>query len=191
MSTGRSLAHLVDQVLDGRYRIVRLLAEGGMSAVYEAEQLQVERRVAIKVLRPEISENPEMLARFRSEARIISELRHPNTLKLFDYGNTEDGMLYLVTELLAGEPLSLRLKRGPLSPKETLHVLVEVLRSLQEAHGHGVIHRDLKPGNLFLEEVAGETVVKVLDFGIAKMKAKRSEDPEQPTTADGMLLGTP
>ncbi len=191
MSTGRQLADLVDRVLDGRYRVLRLLAEGGMSAVYEAEQLNVARRVAIKVLRPEVSTDPEMLARFRSEARIISELRHPNTLKLIDYGSTDDDLLYLVTELLSGEPLSTRLKRGPLSAQETLHVVREVLRSLQEAHERGVIHRDLKPGNLFLEQVSGQTLVKVLDFGIAKMKVQTAADPEQPTTADGMLLGTP
>ena len=191
MSTGRQLADLVDQVLDGRYRVLRLIAEGGMSAVYEAEQINVARRVAIKILKPEISTDPDMLARFRAEARIISELRHPNTLKLIDYGATDDDLLYLVTELLSGEPLSLRLKRGPMSPRETLHVLREVLRSLNEAHERGVIHRDLKPGNLFLEEVAGQTLVKVLDFGIAKMKVAKAGDPEQPATADGMLLGTP
>ena len=191
MSTGRSLIDLVDQVLDGRYRIIRPLAEGGMSAVFEAEQLNVERKVAIKVLKPEISADPDMLARFRAEARIISELRHPNTLKLFDYGSTENGMLYLVTELLSGEPLALRLKRGPLDPKETIHLLKEVLQSLREAHQRGVIHRDLKPGNLFLEEVAGQQVVKVLDFGIAKIKVKAASDPDQPSTAEGLLLGTP
>ena len=147
--------------------------------------------MAIKILKPEISTDPDMLARFRAEARIISELRHPNTLKLIDYGATDDDLLYLVTELLSGEPLSLRLKRGPMSPRETLHVLREVLRSLNEAHERGVIHRDLKPGNLFLEEVAGQTLVKVLDFGIAKMKVAKAGDPEQPATADGMLLGTP
>ena len=191
MSSDRTLNDLVDQVLDGRYRVLHRLAEGGMSVVYVAEQLNVSRRVAIKILRPEISREPEMLARFRAEARIISDLRHPNTLKLFDYGTTEDGLIYLVTELLSGESLSTRLVRGPLSARETLRVLMEVLPSLHEAHERGIIHRDLKPGNLFLEEVAGHTVVKVLDFGIAKMKASRASDPDHPSTAAGLLLGTP
>ena len=191
MSSGFHHYDLVDQTLDGRYRVLRLIAQGGMSAVYEGEQLNVSRRVAIKILKPEISHDPDMLARFRAEARIISELRHPNTLKLIDYGSTPEGLLFLVTELLSGEPLALRLKRGPMTARETLHVIREVLRSLKEAHERDVIHRDLKPGNLFLEEVAGQTVVKVLDFGIAKMKSKAAGDPEQPTTADGLLLGTP
>ncbi len=191
MSFGDSLSELVDVVIDGRYHILHPIAEGGMSAVFEAEQLNVSRRVAIKVLKPEISRDPDMLARFRAEAQIISELRHPNTLKLFDYGSLPDGRLYLVTELLSGEPLSARLKRGPLSVSETLKVLTEVLRSLDEAHGRGIVHRDLKPGNLYVEEVAGEKLIRVLDFGIAKIKIKGSKDPEQPTTAEGLLLGTP
>ncbi|MBK6687189.1 MAG: serine/threonine protein kinase [Deltaproteobacteria bacterium] len=180
---------LVDQVLDGRYRVLRPLDRGGMGTVFVAQQLNVERLVAIKVMHTDDALDQKMVARFRSEAQIISTLRHPNTLKLFDSGTLPDGRLYLVTELLNGEPLSRVLRRGPLSVARTVEVVREICLSLAEAHSRGVIHRDLKPGNIFLEKVGTQEVVKVLDFGIAKISAAPGRDGHE--TARGTLMGTP
>ena len=180
---------LVDQVLDGRYRVLRPLDRGGMGTVFVAQQLNVERLVAIKVMHTDDALDQKMVARFRSEAQIISTLRHPNTLKLFDSGTLPDGRLYLVTELLNGEPLSRVLRRGPLSVARTLELVREICHSLAEAHSRGVIHRDLKPGNIFLERVGAQEVVKVLDFGIAKVSAAPGRDGQE--TARGTLMGTP
>lgn len=180
---------LVDQVLDGRYRVLRPLDRGGMGTVFVAQQLNVERLVAIKVMHTDDALDQKMVARFRSEAQIISTLRHPNTLKLFDSGTLPDGRLYLVTELLNGEPLSRVLRRGPLSVARTLELVREICLSLAEAHGRGVIHRDLKPGNIFLERVGAQEVVKVLDFGIAKVSAAPGREGHE--TARGTLMGTP
>lgn len=180
---------LLGQVLDGRYRVLRPLDRGGMGTVFVGQQLNVDRPVAIKVMHTDDALDQKMVARFRSEAQIISTLRHPNTLKLIDSGTLPDGRLYLVTELLSGEPLSRVLKRGPLSVSRTLELLRAICLSLAEAHARGVIHRDLKPGNIFLEQVGAEEVVKVLDFGIAKVSAAPGRDGHE--TARGTLMGTP
>ncbi len=183
----RSDDPLVGLVLDGRYQILRPLAKGGMGAIYLALQLNVERQVAVKVMRPEAAADPELAARFRAEAKIISQLRHPNTVKLFDYGVTPQRLFYLVTELLAGESLQERLERGPLHVAETLHLLEQVTLALEEAHSLGIVHRDLKPANLFIEKVGTREIIKVLDFGIAKA----TQAPDSLQTAGGVLVGTP
>ncbi len=182
------------RTLDGRYRVQRLLGEGGMGQVFVAEQLNIARSVALKLMHPEDTLDPERVARFKSEAKLISELRHPNTLKLFDYGVTQDGTLFLVTELLTGQPLSEALKAGPLDVGRTLRILRQICASLSEAHDRGIVHRDLKPANIFLDRVGGQEVVKVLDFGIAKVNAGEalsSLGGDAPATAGGILVGTP
>lgn len=166
-----------------------------MATIYVAQQLNIEREVAVKVLNPLEAQDQGIVERFKSEARIISKLRHPNTLKLFDHGTTEDGTLYIVMELLQGQTLSETLRAGALSPKRTLELLKQVSLSLAEAHQHGIIHRDLKPGNLFLEQVGDQEIVKVLDFGIAKTSRPEagpdlSAKASQKTVA-GTLIGTP
>jgi serine/threonine-protein kinase len=182
---------LVGTVLDGRYEILEPLAEGGMGTVYVGRQLNIDRKVAIKVMLHSAAENADLASRFESEAKIISELRHPNTLKLIDYGRV-DGRLYLVTELLSGRPLSARIAEGPLDQEEALEIIREVCLSLEEAHAKGIVHRDLKPANIFLETVGAREVVKVLDFGIAKIDPNEAFTGGQtPKTASGTIVGTP
>jgi serine/threonine protein kinase len=174
------------EVLDGRYRIVDVLGRGGIGIVYRAQQLHVhERDVAVKVLNTVASTRASTAQRFETEARIIARLRHPNTLKLLDSGRTHDGRLYIVTECLQGVSLSERLADGPISALETARIMRQVAEALTEAHEMGVIHRDLKPANIFLERVGSQEVVKVLDFGIAKLVDAVSR------TAPTQIFGTP
>jgi tRNA A-37 threonylcarbamoyl transferase component Bud32 len=172
-------------VLDGRYQLLEKVGGGGMGTVYRAHQLAVGREVAVKVVNVLALQDPATLRRFQTEARIISQLRHPNTLTLIDFGNLPDERPYLVTEFLRGEVLSQALATGPLSPRRTLEILYEICDALTEAHARGIIHRDLKPENIFLEDVGGgRTVVRVLDFGIAKLGQTNN-------TATGTVCGTP
>lgn len=173
------------QCIDGRYEILEQVGAGAMGTVYRARQLKVDRDVAIKVLSGDSSRNQTIVDRFANEARIISELRHPNTLKLFDFGRTESGSLFIVVEFLRGAPLNELLEAGPLDELTTVRLLKQVADSLVEAHAKGIIHRDLKPENIFIEEVGGQQVAKVLDFGIAKLTQQTL------MTATGMVCGTP
>jgi serine/threonine-protein kinase len=171
-------------VIAGRYRVEMRVGVGGMGAVYRAIQQDLERNVAIKVVASTALENPEIARRFRREAEIISRLYHPSTLKLFDFGRLPDGRPFLVTEFLEGQTLGALLEASPLPWRRTLRLLRQVCASLEEAHARGVIHRDLKPDNVFVIDVHGEDVAKVLDFGIAKLGS--SSD-----TVDGLVFGTP
>jgi hypothetical protein len=160
---------LVGTVLDGRYELKERIGSGAVGVVYRAAQVRVNARdVAIKLLTATSTNDNLVVKRFEAESRIIGQLRHPNTLKLIDYGRAENGRLYIVTEFLIGEPLDAVLKRGTLSPVATLSILRQVVDSLAEAHGLGIIHRDLKPANIFLEHVGDQKIAKVLDFGLAK-----------------------
>ncbi|MCA9552500.1 MAG: serine/threonine protein kinase [Myxococcales bacterium] len=179
---------MLGEVLDGRYRIVDVLGRGGIAIVYRAQQLLVhERDVAVKIL---TSTRASTAQRFETEARIIARLRHPNTLKLLDSGRTPDGRLYLVTECLHGTSLAQRLADGPISALATVRIMAQVAEALIEAHEEGVIHRDLKPGNIFLEQVGSQEVVKVLDFGIAKV-FRGEKKIDQLETQAGTVFGTP
>ena len=182
------------QTLGGKYRIVRKLGEGGMGAVYEAEQLlgTSRRRVAIKTLHPHLSRDANIEARFRREVGTIAELEHPNTIQVYDFGTTESGILYIVMEFLQGKSLAdVLLAQGKMTPDRVQHVLFQICGSLEEAHGRNIVHRDLKPDNIVLIERAGQKdFVKVLDFGIAK-RAKEEDKNEQRLTKQGMVLGTP
>ncbi|MGB8298125.1 MAG: serine/threonine-protein kinase [Polyangia bacterium] len=179
---------LVGTVLEGAYRITRLLGEGGMGAVYEAVQLRLNKRVAIKLMARDLASNREALARFHREAEITSHLGHPHLVTVFDFGQAESGEPYLVMEYLEGEDLDHRLRRVSRMPIETVvHVVRQVASALNAAHDQGVVHRDLKPGNVFLVQVPGEPdFVKVLDFGISKMKAARTQ-----LTSASAVMGTP
>jgi hypothetical protein len=177
-------------VLDGRYQIVERLAEGGFGTVWVGRQLNIDRKVAIKIMRRDAG-GEDVVGRFEAEAKIISELRHPNTLKLIDYGKTPEGTLYLVTELLTGRPLSEALAQG-IDPLFALEIIKEVCESLDEAHEKGIVHRDLKPANIFLEKVGGQEVVKVLDFGVAKVNPNEQLGRTgTPKTVAGTIVGTP
>ena len=173
----------------GRYRLKRRLATGGMGDVWIAYHPGLKRDVAVKILRPDaIERSSNALARFEREVRATTELVHPNTVRVFDYGTTEDGLWYYVMELLEGETLAEHVSRlGPLTPARVVHIVGQAARALGEAHEHGIVHRDVKPENLFLTSLGGEhDFVKVLDFGIAKV-----ENAEVTMTQTGSMLGTP
>lgn len=177
---------MTGQLLDGRYQIVGELGRGGMGIVYRAQQIQVHNRdVAIKVLNAAASTKATTAHRFEIEARIIAGLRHPNTIKLLDTGHTADGRLYIVTECLQGMALSDRLQQGKLTTVQTVKVVQQISEALIEAHEQGIVHRDLKPANVFVEDVGSQQVVKVLDFGIAKVVNAMA------LTAPMQLFGTP
>jgi eukaryotic-like serine/threonine-protein kinase len=182
---------LVGAVLNGRYRLVRLLGEGGMGAVYEADNLQGQGKRAIKLLHPEFMKEDQILQRFFAEAQTTRNLNHPNIAQVTDSATAEDGSPYLVMELLQGIPLSSYIDQGnPIPPQHAVPIVYGVLQALTAAHAEGVIHRDLKPDNLFLiRDANGNSQVKVLDFGIAKVMDVAGGMGQK--TRTGVLLGTP
>ncbi|BBW99533.1 serine/threonine protein kinase [Mycolicibacterium moriokaense] len=176
----------VGATLSGRYRLQRLIATGGMGQVWEGIDSRLGRRVAIKVLKAEYSEDAEFVERFRAEARTVAMLNHPGIAGVYDYGETDmDGegrTAYLVMELVNGEPLNSVLKRtGRLSLRHALDMLEQTGRALQVAHSAGLVHRDVKPGNILITPTGQ---VKLTDFGIAKAV------DAAPVTQTGMVMGT-
>jgi serine/threonine protein kinase len=186
---------MVGRTIGGRYRITGVLGEGGMGIVYVGEQPMgtTMRKVAIKTLHPHLSRDPSVLARFHRECGTVAQLEHPNTIKFYDFGATDDGTLYIVMEFVSGRALNdVIAQEGRLAPERVLHIMRQVCGALDEAHEQGIIHRDLKPDNLILTNRAGETdVVKVLDFGIAGRTESTDAQKEQKLTQQGMVLGTP
>lgn len=181
---------LVGQVLEGKYRVCGIIGQGGMGTVYEAEHVAIGRRVALKVLRPEQVQKKEAVSRFEHEVRVVSAIRHPAICQIYDVGRLDDGSPYMVMERLRGESLADRLERGgKVEPRELATILIEALGGLEAAHRQGVIHRDLKPDNIFLGGEGGRLEVKVLDFGISKMTGL--EDAAARLTRTGMVMGTP
>jgi eukaryotic-like serine/threonine-protein kinase len=182
-------------IVDGKYRLLRLVGEGGMGSVYEAEPLHGgEPRVALKLLDPSVLDGDDaLLARFHREVRAASALDTPHVVRVLDSGtDPETDAPYLVMEMLRGEDLAQLLERvGCLAPDAVLRIAAQVCLALERAHGAGVIHRDIKPANLFLaRREGGDVVVKILDFGIAKMKPAPGE-PAWNLTKSGSVLGTP
>jgi serine/threonine-protein kinase len=170
------------------YRIVRYLDEGGTGAVFEAEDLSQLTPVAVKLLAPELASNPDAVARFRGEAEILSRLEHPHIVKVLDFDVVDATIPYLVLELLRGETLAERLRRrGAFRLPEAVGIVVQIASALAAAHEAGIVHRDVKPANVFLTDAAGEPpCAKLLDFGIAKdMRTPR------PLTETRTLVGTP
>lgn len=178
------------QVIAGKYRLNKLLGQGGMGAVWGATNELISRRVAIKVLLPEIANHPEVLQRFFNEARICGSIRHPGIVDVLDLGKAENGSPFIVMEMLEGEPLSAQIERRKrLLPSEVLPVVRDVARTLALTHQRGVIHRDLKPENIFLHRLAtGQTIAKVLDFGISKVAAPEGA---MRLTRTGTIFGSP
>ena len=176
-------------LLSGRYRLNHRIAVGGMGEVWAADDIRLARVVALKILRPELTGDPEFVERFRTEARITASLNHPGIAAVYDYGEVTGGVgpylsgtAYLVMELIAGESLSAVLARtGRLSARRTLDVLDQTGRALQHAHARSLVHRDIKPGNLLITP-GGQ--VKITDFGIAKVAH------QAPVTRMGMVMGT-
>jgi serine/threonine-protein kinase len=177
-------------VLAGKYRLIRELGRGGMGTVWSAEHLTLRSMVAIKVIDPAIAERPDATARFLREARAAAALRSPHVVHIMDHG-MDDDVPFIAMELLDGESLTNRLKRvGRLSPKETALVSTHIARAVGRAHEAGIVHRDLKPDNVFLVRNDEEEIAKVLDFGIAKT-TEGLHTTAGGNTDTGALLGTP
>lgn len=179
----------------GRYQIERLIGTGGMGSVYEATQLAIGRRVALKLLRPDVADDPLVEARFEREARAAASIRHSNVVIVHDFGRADDGTLFLAMELLEGSSLLVHLRdTGAIPPRRAVAIAREIASALEAAHAAGVVHRDLKPDNVMLLVDGG---VKVLDFGIARIVRNDREDA--PTAGEDraqltdaqQMLGTP
>jgi serine/threonine protein kinase len=180
---------LIGKVLHDTHRVVRMIGQGGMGAVYEAEHVRLpSKRFAIKVLLAQVLDAPNIHKRFWREAKIASDIGHPNIIEVVDYYDTDDGCPCMVMELLTGCDLQAVLaERGALTPKEARPILAQVCSALQATHDAGVVHRDLKPANIFLTSDGSESVmVKLLDFGISKIRDARTK-----LTDDRAILGTP
>jgi eukaryotic-like serine/threonine-protein kinase len=175
------------QVIAERYRLLELLGEGGMGTVFKAEHIRMGKTLALKLLRGAFAEDPDAVARFRAEAQIVSRLSHPHTIAVFDFGEIGDHGFYLAMEYVPGRDLARLLEEsGPIGERRALGIAEQVLGSLAEAHAVGVVHRDVKPGNVMLSEQCEGDFVKLLDFGIAKLRAVPGS-----LGAAGAILGTP
>jgi len=183
------LENLIGRTLNHRYIVEDKIGEGGFGAVFRGKQIATGREVALKILHPHNVHDETIVARFRREAEACSKLRDPHTVTTYDFDETPDGILYLAMELLRGRALHhLQKTDGPLGAARVLRILDQVAASLTEAHANGIVHRDMKPENVFIESRGGEDHVKVLDFGIAKVM---SDDRQVPAlTAVGQTLGT-
>lgn len=176
----------VGSVLSGRYRLTRLIATGGMGAVYEARDEREGCRVALKLLHPALTEDRDVRRRFRRESSVLRALDHASIVRIFDVGTEDDELLYTVMELLEGETLLARIEReAPLDVRALVPIVEGVAAGLGAAHAHGVIHGDLKPANVFLCGPAGGSQVKLLDFGLSKVLGLER------LTRTGELIGTP
>jgi serine/threonine-protein kinase len=182
-------SNLVGSVLADRYHIVRRIGEGGMGQVYLAEHVKMRRRSAVKVLHQGMVNDPDAIARFNREASNASQIQHPNVAAIYDFGETEDGLIYLAMEFIDGEPLRKVIERqGALTAVQAADVTRQVADALDAAHEMGIVHRDLKPDNIMIARGrSGEDVAKVVDFGIAK--ATTGDD--QKVTRTGLAIGTP
>lgn len=182
--------HWTGELLGGRYRLNRLLGQGGMGSVYEATLEDLPNlRVAVKVLHSDLAERPDLIARFRREAEMVAAIDHPNIVHMMDFHEAADEPVFLVMERLEGMTLGQALCDGPLSAQRAAFIAFQVLQALAAAHASGVIHRDLKPDNVFLTSMSGlNDIVKLLDFGIAKLEMREGQ---QKLTDTGVVVGTP
>jgi len=177
---------LIGATLAGRYVVEDLLGEGGMATVYRARYKLVDRPCAIKVLNSALSSDAKLRERFRREAKSTKALGHPNVIEIFDQGETDEGIPYIVMELLEGLTLSMLIDEGPMAPQRALPIMLQIARGIARAHDLGVVHRDLKPDNVFLcRRADGSDLVKILDFGIARSRS------DTRLTHAGELFGTP
>jgi serine/threonine-protein kinase len=190
------------QLVGGKYRVQRLIGTGGMGTVWEGVHEQLGTRVAIKFIKPQFAEQPEARARFQIEARAAAKLQTKHAVHVYDYGVTPEGLPYIVMEFLEGHSLSdAIIERGKLPAREVGQIIGQAARALAKAHAAGIVHRDLKPDNIFLartdEPVEGlPFIVKLVDFGIAKIFEPQANDGEAPRpmggpTREGTVIGTP
>jgi eukaryotic-like serine/threonine-protein kinase len=184
---------LLGTLLAGRYRIEALIGSGGMGAVYRAEHVHMRKAVAVKVLHKEMTAFPEVVARFEREAVAAGRIEHPHVVSASDFGQLEDGSFYLVLEFIEGQSLAkLVSKVGALSPLRALCITRQIVEALHAAHGVGIVHRDLKPDNvMLLDKDDDPNFVKVLDFGIAKIKVEENAEQQAVLTQIGTVFGTP
>ena len=180
-------------LLDGQFQILQKIGSGGMGSVYKAAQPAMNRMVAVKILHPKLANRKDLVSRFRREARAMSHLEHPNTVRVLLYGELEDGSLYIVMEYLEGKNLNQTVRReGPLPLERAVPILIQCCGALAEAHIAGIVHRDLKPENIFLTTNGGLIdYPKVLDFGLAKVTERELRPGSIMLTQEGMVFGTP
>ena len=183
----------LDQEVAGQFRIVEKIGKGGMGAVYKAEQPDMNRYVAIKILHSRYLSRSDLVSRFRREARAMSQLSHPNTARVFLYGQLDDGACYFVMEHLVGQNLAQLVRaEGAMEPKRAMRIMIQVCSALEEAHQAGIVHRDLKPENVFITTQGGiRDFPKVLDFGLAKVTERQMRPGSMVLTQQGMVFGTP
>ncbi len=181
---------LLGKVLADRFEMLDRIGEGGMGVVYKARQVSVDRIVAIKVLNAQVAQDPQWVGRFINEAKACSKLQHPNTVRLIDFGQTREGLLFMAMEFLDGMAIRTAIDRfGRLQPQRVMKIIGQCCQSLAEAHNLGIIHRDIKPDNLFLVTLGGQQdFVKVLDFSVAKLKQASGSAMQ---TQAGVVFGTP
>jgi serine/threonine-protein kinase len=180
----------IGQVFHDKYRVDRLVGKGGMGQVFEGYHLLIGRRVAIKVLLPEVASSENATSRFEREVRATARISNDHILDVFDAGSLPDGSRFMVSEFLDGETLEARLGRRPLSAKETAVLMIELLDGLAAAHRAGIAHRDLKPDNIFLSRKANRVdFVKIIDFGVSKFQS--DDEHAMSMTTTGTVLGTP
>jgi eukaryotic-like serine/threonine-protein kinase len=176
------------QLITPTLRLVRILGKGGMGSVWVADHLTLRTQVAVKFMFVQFAQNIEFVRRFQAEAMAAAQIKSPHVAQVFDHGITSEGEPYIVMELLEGEDLRQRLKRtGPLSPAEFAPILTQVAKALTRAHQLGIVHRDIKPDNVYLANMGDDIHVKVLDFGIAKL----GDEAGLGATSTGLMLGTP
>lgn len=182
---------LLGQVISDRYRIIKKLGEGGMGAVYLAEHVFIEKKVALKVLAPELARRQDLAIRFLQEARAASSIGQENIIDISDFGQTPDGTVFFAMEVLDGKDLGVTISEGgPLPWSRAKRIVLQICKALRAAHARGVVHRDMKPENIFILDKEGRLdFVKVLDFGIAKVQSMDANAPK--LTRTGMIFGTP
>jgi hypothetical protein len=180
----------IGRVVNGKFRVEALVGEGGMGRVYRARHLGLDRVVVLKLLHRALGGDPQVAQRFQREARAASRLSHPNSIAVLDFGEAEDGTLFMAMEHVAGKDLARVLaEEAPLGEARLVRIGAQILSALSEAHAQGVVHRDLKPENVVVEPRGDAEQVKVLDFGIAKITAPGADEPR--LTQVGLVCGTP
>ncbi len=177
---------LIDKVIKGRYRVLKKLGEGGMGAVYLADQFAINRKVALKILHPDFAKDEDFIRRFRQEATLAASFSHQNVITVFDFDQADDGSLYIVMEYVAGHNLSDVIRNEPMDLASALQLAIQIAGGLSAAHRAGVIHRDIKPENIMV--VGGGKEVKLMDFGIARLRDRTTTTR---LTQTGMIMGTP